>query len=169
MEQPQALAVPGYMISGTLPGTQNLHETLPPLLEELQIEYPAGHNRCTLLQATHPPFHAGPGTIRRIRDTARAKDVTNMQQLAENKDFCLPQLNRVISWNQEPIYSASHHPKDTMDENLPALMEVFLAFEKVGFKFEWVTEVLFKHTPFGRNNQKMFSLAHTELAMSVSG
>ena len=73
-----------------------------------------------------------------------------MQQLAENKDFCLPQLNRVIWWNQEPIYSASHHPEDTMDGNLPALMEVFLALEKVGVEFEWVTEVLFKHTTFGK-------------------
>ena len=37
-----------------------------------------------------------------------------------------------------------------MDENLPELMEIFLAFEQVGVKFEWVTEVFFKDTPFGK-------------------
>ena len=127
------LAIPDYMIPGVfrgVPGPQKLHEILPPLLEELQIEY------------------LWPRIRQNIRDTARAEDMTGMQHLAENKEFCCPWLNRVIWWHQEdyiPKFS-----KDIMDDNLPALMEIFLAFEQVGVKFEWVTEAAFKNTPFGK-------------------
>lgn len=144
------LAIPDYTIMGIFQGTQNLHEKLPPLLEEIQIEYPEGHNGWILPQADHPPPHVWPETIQKIRDTAKAQDAKNMQQLAENKDICFPRLNRVVWWHHQESMFLHHTLEATMDENLPALMEIFLAFEKVGIKFEWVTEALFKNTPFGK-------------------
>ena len=73
------LAIPDYMTLGLFPGSQTLHRILPPLLEELQIEFP------------------WPRLTQRIRDRARAKNVTDMQHLAENKESCFPRLNLVIS------------------------------------------------------------------------
>lgn len=126
------LAVPDYLIIGTSPGTQNLHENLPPLLEELQVEY------------------TPPQSTQIIRHTARAKAVTDMQHLMDNKEFCFPRLNRVIWWLHDPRSSILKHSTDIMDENLPTLMEIFLAFKQVGVQFEWVIEDFFKNTPFGK-------------------
>lgn len=134
------LAIPDYMILGNFLETQKLHELLPPLLEELQIQYLSVHADWTTPQAPY----------RRARAAARVKYVADMQHLAENKAFDFPRLNHVIWWHKEPKVSASHPPEDFMDENLPTLMNIYLAFEQVGVKFEWVTEVLFRDTPFGK-------------------
>lgn len=120
------LAIPGYMIQRTISGTQQMHELLPPLLEELQIQCSTVHDDWTT-----------PALYRRERATARGQDVANMQHLANNAS-CFPRLNRVIWWHKGPMYFAS------------AWVEIALAFEEVGIQFEWVAEVYFKNTPFGK-------------------
>lgn len=131
------LAVPGYMILGVFPGIRNLHEILPPLLEEFQIQHPTGHSNRSLPQVAYGSS---------LDSVVQANYVPDMRRLAENKDFCAPRLNRVTWCYQRPTYS-SEYP---LDANLAGLIGIFLAFEKVGVKFEQVTEASFKDTPFSK-------------------
>ena len=167
------LAVPGYMIRGRFTHTRNLHDVLPPLLEEFQVEHLAGHYNCNLRQVAYQRLVASSqpettlsrvlsqvapqGLIKSSRpakyksrvDAARAaNDVTDMKRLAENKNSRVPRLKRVIWWYQKPTNCAFEHSENPT--NLHALVEIYLAFRMVGVTFEWVTEPFFKDTPFGK-------------------
>lgn len=148
------LAVPGFMILGTASGTRNLYHALPPLLEELQMEYPTVPNNWTLMQMARqaPSASSYPriASYESIVDAARAKDVTDMRQLAENKEFYVPRLNHVIWWYQKAKHVASDYPLHCIDASLAGLTVISSAFEKVGVKFEWISEPSFKDTPFGK-------------------
>lgn len=148
------LAVPCFLILGISSGTRRLYEMLPPLLEELQIEHPTVHDNWTLLQMTRW-LHMASASSRTdcyesMVDAARARDITDMQRLAEIKECCVPRLNHVIWWDQKAECTASGNPVHRIDASLAGLIGLFSAFEKVDVKFEWVTEPSFKDTPFGK-------------------
>ena len=129
------LAVPDYMIRSILPSTRNLHEILPPLLEELQIEHATGHNnpmRRLLAPTVLAPWSA---TFQTMIHEAREKDITNIRRLAENKNVYVPYLKCVIWCYQKPTHSTSEYPEYPIDRKLAGLIGIFLAFEKVGVKF----------------------------------
>lgn len=123
------LAVPSYMVVDGFPRRQKLHEILPPLLEELQIENPAAHNYRLLTRI----------------------NLEDMRLLALTKNDYVHRLNTVIWWNQVPEKSSLDYDTDiSPDGPLARLIRIFFSFEEVGVKFVWVTETFFKDTPFGK-------------------
>lgn len=122
------LAVPAYMILGS---TLKLHEVLPPLLEEFQIEHLTGYSNQTWPQVA-------------------GKDFKNMQLLAENKNLSVPRLSHVVWWYQKPTGSPTDHPMCPINLYRGGLIEISSAFDKVGVQFVWVTEASFKDTPAGK-------------------
>lgn len=149
------LAVPSDIILGNSPRTRKLHEILPPLLEELQVEHSTAHLKQTMPQMS---FQASPiyQPTRWPRvydiaiDTARAEDVADMRLLAANKEICVPNLKLVIWWYQTPMTPSEDYFDYPIDRTLAGLRLTSLAFEKVGVEFKCVTESLFKDTPFGK-------------------
>ena len=125
------LAVPSYTILGRSSNSVNLHEILPPLLEELQIEHLTGYSNQTWPQVAE-------------------KDLEDMQRLADNKNLCVPQLSHVVWWYQKPTDSPTDHPACPIRSYLDGLIKIFFAFDEVGVKFVWVTEAFFKDTPVGK-------------------
>ena len=149
------LAVPSYIILGDLPRTRKLHEILPPLLEELQIEHSTAHLKRTMPQMSsqEPPVYEPtrwPGVCDKEIDAARAEDVADMRLLAANKEIYVPKLKLVIWWYQKPGTPSADFFDYPIDRTLAGLRLTSLAFEKVGVEFEWVTESLFKDTPSGK-------------------
>ena len=149
------LAVPSYMILGISPGTRKLHEVLPPLLEEFQIEYSTAHSKWTGPQMSPQQSldwqpTSWPGIYDSAIDADRAEDAADMRLLAANKDAYVPNLKLIIWWYQMPETSSSYYDDYPTDRTLAALRLNFTAFEKVGVKFELVTDSLFKDTPFGK-------------------
>lgn len=140
------LAVPRHLILGTFPTTPNLHDILPPLLEEFQIQHPTGYNNGCLPQVAYRRVDVSSLPVMdKIRvDAAHANDVTVMIRLAENKVSCVPRLKRVIWWYQTFTCSSSQDPE------YPSLIEVSWAFEKTGVEFDRVIGPFFKNTPFGK-------------------
>ena len=149
------LAVPSYMILGTSPRIRKLHEILPPLLEEFQIEHSTAHLERTTPQISfqQPPVYQPtrwPGLYDSEIDAARAEDVADMRLLAANKDIYVPKLKLVIWWYQTPETPSADYFDYPIDRSLAGLRLTSFEFEKVGVKFEWVAESLFKDTPFGK-------------------
>ena len=149
------LAVPSYIILGNPPRTRKLHEILPPLLEEFQIEHSTAHLKRTMPQMSfqEPPIYEPgrwPGVYDNEIDAARAEDVADMRSLAANKEIYVPKLKLVIWWYQKPETRSADYFDYPIDRTLAGLRLTSLAFEKVGVEFEWVTESLFKDTPFGK-------------------
>ena len=147
------LAVPSYMVIENFPSRQKLHEILPPLLEEFQIEHPTAHIHRPPMRMLYssPVFRPKlrPG-YDRPKDAARADDLADMRLLALNKNDYVHRLNTVIWWYQVPEKSSPDYIDISPDSTLAELIRIFLAFEEVGVKFLWVTESLFKDTPFGK-------------------
>ena len=138
------------MIRGTSPREGKLHERLPPLLEEFQIEHSMAHFQRLIPQTwfLQPPTHRPtfwPGGNDSEIDAARAEGIAEMRMLAENKEIYVPKLKLVIWWCQTP-----DHFNCPIDRMLAGLRLTSLAFEGVGVEFKWVTESLFKDTPFGK-------------------
>ena len=149
------LAVPSYIILGNPPRTRKLHEILPPLLEEFQIEHLTAHLKRTMPQMSFPerPVYQPtrwPGVYDNEIDAARAEDVADMRLLAANKEIYVPKLKLVIWWYQKPGTPSADYFDYPIDRTLAGLRLTALAFEKVGVEFEWVTGSLFKDTPFGK-------------------
>ena len=149
------LAVPSDIILGKPPRTRKLHEILPPLLEEFQIEHSTAHLKRTMPQMSfqESPFYQPtrwPGAYDSEIDAARAEDVGDMRLLAANKEIYVPKLKLVIWWYQTPGTPSADYFDYPIDRTLAGLRLTSLAFEKVGVEFEWVTESLFKDTPFGK-------------------
>lgn len=68
-------------------------------------------------------------------DAARENDFTDTRRSAENKDFYVPLLSRVIWWYQKPTYPAPNYSENSKDRNIAGLIGVILAFDQVGFEF----------------------------------
>ena len=145
------LAVPGYILRGDLSSPCKLHEKLPSLLEELQVEFPTGHN------SRNPPRifpHIAPtsfllGPYESMVDATGTVRIVDMLRLAEVKNLYVPRLNHVVWWYQRPTIVAADHLEYPPDMDLCRLIETSVAFEEVGIKFEWVIQPFFKDTPFG--------------------
>ena len=143
------LAMPSYMIRGTSPRESKLYERLPPLLEEFQIE----HSTAQLQRLVPQMSFQQPPIYRPTLDTAEAEGIAEMRMLAGNKEIYVPKLKLVIWWYQTPEPPSAdyfNYPKDRTLAGLARLRLISLAFEKVGVEFKWVTEQLFKDTPFGK-------------------
>ena len=145
------LAVPGYMLRGDLSSPCRLHEKLPSLLEELQVEFPIGRN------SRSPPRmspHIAPeslllGPWESMVDAIGRVRLADMLRLAEVKNVYVPRLNHVVWWYQRPTIVPADHLEYPTDMDLCSMIETSMAFEKVGIKFEWVIQAFFKDTPFG--------------------
>ena len=149
------LAVPSDIILGNPPRTRKLHEILPPLLEEFQIEHSTAQLKRTMPQISFqqsPVYEPTrwPGVYDSAIDAARAEDVADMRLLAAKKEICVPKLKLVIWWYQTPKTPSEDYFDYPIDRTLAGLRLTSLAFEKVGVEFKWVTESLFKDTPFGK-------------------
>lgn len=146
------LAVPSYMIAENFTSRQKLHEILPPLLEELQIEYLAAHVRRPPMLYSSSVFRPNPRPgYDSTKVASRARDLEDMRLLALNKDDYVHRLNTVIWWYQVFEKTSPDYDIDiSTDGTLAKLIRIFLAFEEVGVKFVWVTESFFKDTPFGK-------------------
>ena len=146
------LAVPSYMILENFASTRKLHEILPPYLEEFQIEHPTAHNHRSVLPMSYQPSVFAPTPwpgYDILADEARKKGFADMRLLAVNKDAYVPRLNLVIWWYQIPNQTSPDYIS-IFPNGIAGLIRVFLAFEEVGVKFVWITEPLFKDTPFGK-------------------
>ena len=145
------LAVPGYMLRGDLSSPCKLHENLPSLLEELQVQLPTGHNSLS------PPRmfpHIIPtssifGHYDSMVDAIETVRIVDMLRLAEVKNLYVPRLNHVVWWYQSPTTVPADHLGHPADMDLCSLIETSVAFAEAGIKFEWVTQPFFKDTPFG--------------------
>ena len=123
------LALPGYVILGIFPRTRNSHEIFPPLLEELQMKihwYSWFEIICNSLN-----------TLLQICCGWR-----------KHKDSCVPWLNCAIWWSQRPAYAIQDFQNHMGVHH--ASLKKLSASEKVDVRFEWVTEVFFKDTLFGK-------------------
>ena len=92
------LAIPGYMLRGDLSSPCRLHEKLPSLLEELQLEFPTGHNSVIPLRMFP---HIGPYSLfldpyEGMVDATGTVRIVDMLQLAEVKNVYVPRLNHVV-------------------------------------------------------------------------
>ena len=149
------LAVPSDIILGNSPRTRKLHEILPPLLEEFQIEHSTAQLNRTMPQISFqqsPVYEPTrwPGVYDSAIDAARAEDVADMRLLAAKKEICVPKLKLVIWWYQTPKTPSEEYFDYPIDRTLAGLRLTASAFEKVGVEFKWVTESFFKDTPFGK-------------------
>lgn len=145
------LAIPEPFLVGL--EDMSFHQLLPPLLEELQMQYPMGVKNPVLDRqgdvGSRPPYR-----------------LMRMKRLAENKASIVPRLKHVIWWFQQtpwqvsvgdpPPYNPNTRSRTTDQpprgplygppEDMYKLAEDFM---KVGVKFEWVSMPRFKYTPFG--------------------
>ena len=145
------LAVPGYMLRGDLLKPCRLHENLPSSLEELQVEFPTGHNSLNPLRKFP---HITPGSLflgpyEEIVDAIGTVRFIDMLRLAEVKNLYVPRLNRVVWWYQRPTIVPADHLGYPGDRDICSLKETSVVFAEVGIKFEWVIQPFFKNTPFG--------------------
>ena len=132
------LAVPGFMI----PTTADLHEILPPSLEAFQIEHPFAPIHLLEEEFRSSPLLASWNAI--YNSTAEAtqrNSLATLHRLADNKGSSMPRLRHVVWWWQEP---PGCEPDD------PALLDLASAFEMTPIKFEFVSGLYFKDTPFGK-------------------
>ena len=127
------LAIPKAMLSESPLDQVKLHQVLPPQLEELQLDI-----KCTTLSTQ------GLKTFLFIRK----QDLRRFEELATNKQACVPGLRHVIWWLRDPSLGEAHtNPSRVPNAELDALEVVF---NKVDVQFEWVLTALFKNTPVGK-------------------
>ena len=129
------LAIPEAMLSESPLYQVKLHQVLPPQLEELQLD-----KKCSTISAQ------GLKTFLCILK----QDLRRFEELATNKQACVPGLRYVIWWLRDPsLGELSDHTNSTRvpDVELDALEVVF---NKVDVQFEWVLTALFKNTPVGK-------------------
>ena len=149
------LAVPSYLIKGNPPRARNLHEILPPLLEEFQIEHSTAHLKRTMPHMFFQRPHISqptrwPGVYDSEIEAARAEQIADMRLLAANKEIHVPKLKLVIWWYQTLGTPSTDYFDYPIDRALSGLRLISLAFEQVGVEFKWVSESLFEDTPFGK-------------------
>lgn len=130
------LAVPSYMI----PSTAKLHEILPPLLEAFQLEHPLVDLQVANLN-NNLPVASWNTNYKSTNDTTQENNLANLYRLADSKESFMPRLEQVVWWFQAPTGSGSDDP---------VLLDLALAFQKTRIKFEFVSEMNFKDTPFGK-------------------
>ena len=131
------LAVPSYM----MPSTANLHEILPPLLQAFQIEHFVAHVHPDELDSE---FHIAPGNPNYYDSRTRMTqedNLANLNRLADSKGSFMPHLEHVVWWFQAPTGYVSDDP---------ILLDLASAFKETRIKFELVSELDFKDTPFGK-------------------
>ncbi len=132
------LAVPGFMI----PTKKDLHEILPPSLEAFQIEHPFAPVRLLEEEVRSNPLLASWNAIyNSTAEVTQRNSLAALQRLADNKGSSMPRLRHVVWWWQEP---PGCEPDD------PALLDLASAFEMSPIKFEFVSGLDFKDTPFGK-------------------
>ena len=148
------LAVPGYMLRGDLSSPCRLHEKLPSLLEELQLEFPTGHSSLNSLHmfphiAQMSLFFSPYESMVDEVDEIGTVRIVDMLRLAEVKNLYVPRLNHVVWWYQRPAIVPADHLGYPADRDLCSRTETAVAFAEVGIKFELVIQPFFKDTPFG--------------------
>lgn len=129
------LAIPEAMLSEPPLYQVKLHQVLPPQLEELQLDI-----KCSTLSTQ------GLKTFLFILK----QDLRPFEELATNKQACVPGLRYVIWWLRDPSWGElDDHTNSSRvpDVELDALEVVF---NKVDVQFEWVLTALFKNTPVGK-------------------
>ena len=136
----RTLAIPEAILSETPLYQLNLdqlklHQVLPPQLEELQLD-----KKCSEV-STH-------GLQRHL--VIMKEDLRTLEELATNKNACVPGLRRVIWWLQHP--SSENLSDHTYSLRVPhvALNQLEVVFREVDVQFEWVLTAHFKDTPVGK-------------------
>ncbi|KAM0797361.1 hypothetical protein BDR22DRAFT_892459 [Usnea florida] len=134
------LAIPESMLSETPLFQVNLdenklHQVLPPQLEELQLD-----KKCSAFSTA--------GLQRDL--VIKKEDLRTLEELATNKNACVPGLRRVIWWLQHP--SSENLSYHTISPLVPhvQLDALEYVFSEVDVRFEWVLTALFKNTPVGK-------------------
>ena len=116
-------------------GELKLHQVLPPQLEELQL------NKKGSACSTE-------GFQREL--VIKKEDLRPLEELATNKNACVPGLRRVIWWLQHP--SSENLSNLTISPSVPhvELDALEYVFSEVDVQFKWVLTELFKNTPVGK-------------------
>jgi hypothetical protein len=119
------LAIPERLLVN--PSDQSLHQTLPPGLEELQLQY-----------------------ISHGTKEERKAQRERLRKLAENKRVYSPSLRRLVRWDHNWSYEFRHPSLDRAEKILDAIS----FFDTFHIAFERVWEGVFVNTPFGRRQQE---------------
>lgn len=117
------LAIPEPLICS--PTQLSIDALLPQTLEDLQLQYPMGLNQG--------------------HDGDRPTRVNRLELLAERKHQRLPQLKRVIWWDQQfECWEGTHYGHEDRVKGLEAV------FEKRGTAFEFLSTPYWVATPMGK-------------------